>query len=183
MEGNYFVKYIIPMVKHYKLSVGGNMKQLILLLVVSVFLVGCATTVSLPKSVLYDSAKIYPATNPAIVKIFQLEPPQKYIKIGEIELNSPEYGSNAVGDILAGPTNNWGTDTSITFEKKIKEEAAKMGGDAIIVLKDTSLGIRDDGEIKATSSIESNGTLRTEGRISGPKTYGRQLNGVVIKFE
>jgi hypothetical protein len=159
------------------------MKQIILLLASGIFLAGCATTTSLPKSVLYDSAKTYPATNPANIKIFQSEPPQKFIKIGEVELESSEYGPDAVGDILAGPANNWGRDTSATFEKKLKEETAKIGGDAIIILKDVSLGIKGGGKIKTTSYIESDGSLQTEGRVSGPKTYGRKVSGVVIKFE
>lgn len=159
------------------------MKQAKLLLAVSIFLAGCATTAPLPKSVLYDNAKAYPITNPDNVKIFQSEPPQKFVKIGEVELESSEYGSNAVGDILAGPANNWGKDTTATFEKKIKDEVARIGGDAIIILKDTPLGIKGGGKIKATSSIESDGTLQTEGRVSGSESYGRKVSGVVIRFE
>jgi hypothetical protein len=89
-------------------------------------LCGCASFYA----VKLDEDKVYPPTKPADVQILKKAPEQPYIVIGEIR---------AQGETISVQEN---------MEQRLKEKAADMGGDAIILeVKEDTYRIRRDGVI------------------------------------
>ena len=83
-------------------------KLVIIILILSFFVGGCATA----QTVFYDDNKpVYPPTQPEEIKIFHSNPPQPFIRIGEVTVNS----------------------SKTFYQKRLKEKAAGMGGHAIIL--------------------------------------------------
>jgi hypothetical protein len=81
--------------------------------VVTVLIVtSCASTRVVSRETLYDEEKIYPATNPADIKIFQKKPEDiEFIEIGEIIVENARDWNEA--------------------EEILKSKAAEYGGDAV----------------------------------------------------
>ena len=173
------------------------MKHLAVLVVGSLLIMAGYAIAATPTSVKYDETKIYPVTSPSDIKIFRSDPPKKYIKVGEVYLEASNYrhdvrrggllggltqpisaGFRSIGSVLTGSS-----ETNASFENALKVEAAKMGGDAIIILLDAPMGIQGGGNVNATSYQDSSGNVYTQGNVSEVGPFGRKVQGIVIKFE
>ena len=91
-------------------------KYLYCLLVLSLFVAGCISSRVTP-----HPAMFYPPTQPEAVQIFQFPPSIQFEVIGEVEVRGAAAAS-------------WSR-----VEWRLKEEAAKIGGDAVIISKGGSL--------------------------------------------
>lgn len=148
----------------------GNM-QLIKILSLILFVAGCGTTSKI--SVMpYDDSLVLPPTNPQTVKIFNDFPSREFDKIGEIQLSDWMWGQN---DLLVGARGRQ--------EDKLREEAAKMGGNAVVIRRDGAYGQNTTRQFSATSSEDSSGNVYTDGTVSGGGSYGRKIIGIVIRFK
>lgn len=91
-------------------------KYLYLLMVLSLFITGCISSKITP----YPNI-LYPSTRPETVQVFQFTPSIPFEVIGEVEVNGAAAASWSI------------------IEGRLKEEAAKIGGDAVIISKGRSL--------------------------------------------
>lgn len=91
-------------------------KYLYLLMVLSLFIIGCIS----PKITPYTNI-LYPPTRPETVQVFQFTPSIPFEIIGEVEVSGAAAASRN------------------RVERKLKEEAARIGGDAVVVSKGRSL--------------------------------------------
>jgi hypothetical protein len=115
-------------------------------------LAGCATINA--QSTEYVGAPHYPPTVPEHVQVLRTEPTRDHERLGEIVLDSSVEPPPPVTEI----------------EQKLREEAAKMGGDAVVVVYD---------QIQPVAAY-----------VSGPlwardvqTIQGRKLKGIVIHYK
>ena len=144
------------------------MKKIICLFVLTVVMCGCATF----SSQKYPIKESYPPTNPEDIAIFKFFPPVAYKPIGEVETK-------------ASPASKWSS-----LHRKLKEEAAKMGGDAIVIQE----GKEFSGIYTAPGSSTTTGSAYGSGSAvygSSQTTYypgpsvpmmKKRIIGVVIKY-
>ena len=95
------------------------MKKLLLVFIIIILapLLGCTSATT----TLYKNDTTYPATSPEKISIFRQKPPNvDFIELGEIRV------SNRGADIES-------------VEKRMKKEAAKLGGDAVYIINQISL--------------------------------------------
>ena len=150
----------------------------ICIVLLAVLLCGCAMNKATVKTVTYDDKISYTKTSPENIKIFKDFPPRDFIKIGEIDVVTESYSEKekllrlGVGE------------TRESLEGKMREQAAGMGGDAIVIQEDKALGISSDGNVNVNSYKDpQTGDVYTSGTVSGSHEYGRKVYGVVIKFK
>ncbi len=128
-------------------------KRLAVILALALLTAGCAVTQI--KVIPYNEATVYPNYTPEEIKIFRNFPPQKYEKVGEVEVEAPGYNPESY-------FNRWYGESPASFDDKLREAAADIGGDAVVITKDEPVGVTD--------------------KVSVPAPYGRRVEGVVIKF-
>ncbi|MDD3375156.1 MAG: SHOCT domain-containing protein [Candidatus Omnitrophica bacterium] len=132
------------------------------------FLAGCATF----SSQMYPNAKKYPATNPEDIAIFEFPPQEPFVAIGEV-------GSQAAPAAQRE-----------SLYKRLKEEASKMGGDAIIVnhSKDVAGFYNSGGSSYTSGTVYGYGNTATySGTTTTYPTYStpivkKIIRGLVIKY-
>ncbi|RON10157.1 hypothetical protein BK659_07895 [Pseudomonas brassicacearum] len=95
------------------------------------------------------------ATSPNSVQILRSAPTRPYTRLGEVILHSSEQPAPPVNE----------------FEQKLREEAAKIGGDAVVVIYDMVLPI----SAYVSAPLPLNRDVHTEQR--------RKLKGIVIHYE
>jgi len=100
----------------------------------------------------YAGAPQQPPTQPANVRILRFEPTQPYQQLGEIVLNVPDTSQ---------PHEN--------VEDKLKQEAANLGADAVIVV---DARIQQEGE-----DFDPNSFFNYEG------VYGERVVAKAIKYQ
>jgi len=122
---------------------------------------------------MYPIKENYAPTNPDKVAIFRLAPPTPYQAIGEVQ-------------VKAAHASNWNS-----LYRRLKEEAAKMGGDAIILQE----GEQFAGMLNSGGSATTTGTAEIYGNSAtfnanteyGPTTsialMKKRIFGVVIKYK
>ena len=144
------------------------MKKLICLLILVVLVSGCATF----SSQKYPIKESYVPTKPEDIAIFKFFPPVAYKPIGEVEARG-------------APASKWDS-----LHRRLKEEAAKIGGDAIVIQE----GKEFSGIYTAPGSSTSTGSAYGSGGAvygSSQTTYypgpsvpmmKKQIIGVVIKY-
>jgi len=127
------------------------MKSIVLLLIVCLAVSGCASF----DSVTYDDRVRYRPTDPEFVKVFSNTPPRNFVKIGEV---------SAKGMNISSRTN---------MIRRLKEDAAAMGGDAII--------LNTEEVVQGTSG---RGRETDDGYFSVNTDINRYpvMSGIVIKF-
>lgn len=144
------------------------MRKLIHLLVLVMVVSGCATF----SSQMYSQKENYFPTNPENIQIFKFPPPTPHKAIGEVEARG-------------APASKWNS-----LYRRLKEKAAAMGGDAIIV--------QEGKELKGIYTSPGYSTTTGGGQIYGDSfSYGSQttyypgsstplmrkrITGVVIKY-
>jgi len=134
---------------------------------------GCASVQTQSKVTAYGNETSYTPTNPAAVKIFRNFPPQQFIRLGEIEIDSPNYAEvNFLGL----------TETPSAFETRLRQSAAQIGGDAVVIVDDRPTGMTGSTVSINTYQNPATGSIHTSGDARGPQAYGRRIYGLVIKF-
>lgn len=129
------------------------LRKQIYLIFACVLLSGCTT---------FGSAKytdtVYPATNPQDVKVFFEQPPVEFVKIGEVTAD----------------TSNTSMHSHVI--ERLKEMAAQMGADAIILRKEEKLeGYSEYGNTEKHRTGESYHSTTTA-------QYSAQMLGIAIKY-
>jgi hypothetical protein len=124
------------------------MNRIIFLLIILMFASGCVTT----SQNLYDTNVSYVATSPDSVSVFhELPRGRKFVKIGEVTVDK---------------ASSWAV-----AERKLKEQTAKLGGNAVYI-------------IKTDSRVGKSGMTMTIG--DAPKGGGTNsmllVTGVAIKY-
>lgn len=128
------------------------MKKVFLMLL-CLLLVGCASF-DVTKM---DNVKTYPPNNPADVEILTQEPARPYVVIAEIR---------AQGETISRQEN---------MKERMKEKAAAMGADAIILKSDEE--VRRFGQ--ASKAVEDNQGYG----VDINKMFTKKMKGKVIKFK
>ncbi|MDD2654716.1 MAG: hypothetical protein PHI86_06405 [Candidatus Omnitrophica bacterium] len=128
-------------------------KKAFYLIFICMFLVGCTT---------FGSEKytdtVYPATSPENVKVFYEQPPVEFVKIGEVIADT---GNTSIHSHVID---------------RLKDMAAQMGADAIILREEEKLeGFHEYGNTEKHASGESYRTTTTA-------QYTTRLFGVAIKY-
>ncbi len=152
-----------------KVIEGEKMKKLIYLFVIAMLVSGCAYF----SSQRYPIKENYAPTNPDKVAIFKFPPPTPYQTIGEVEAK-------------AAPASNWDS-----LHRRLKEEAAKMGGDAIIVQEGKEFaGMYNSGGYASTTGnaqVYGNSATFNANTYYSPTTsmpmMKKRILGVVIKYK
>src|SRR5512139_1250910 len=94
----------------------GIMNRKLLLIVFSLWLAGCASIST--RTRIYPGAPKYPPTDPLKVEILRVAPTRPHDRLGEIALDATDDPSRE------------------RIEKKLKNAAAKLGADAMVVVFD-----------------------------------------------
>lgn len=145
------------------------MKKPIYLFIVVMLASGCAYF----SSQMYPIKENYTPTNPDKVAIFRFPPSTPYQAIGEIE-------------VKAAPASNWNS-----LHRRLKEEAAKMGGDAIIIQEGKEFaGMYNSGgytETTGNAQVYGNSASFNANTYYSPTTsvpmMKKRILGVVIKYK
>jgi hypothetical protein len=87
-------------------------------LVLALGLASCATVDA--TSTQYVGAPTFPPTSPTSVQILRVEPARPHVRLGEIQIEGSTDPAPPVAEI----------------EAKLREEGAKMGADAVVVVLD-----------------------------------------------
>jgi hypothetical protein len=126
-----------------------------------VLLSGCASA----RSVHYARATQYPPTDPAKIEIYRVEPAEPYERLGEIEYNGMAIAS-------------WSG-----AEKMLREKAAAMGADAVLVLQRGTFvsGYSPGVGSYAASSAGGVGTGASS-YVGSQPVHRKAMFGVAIKF-
>ncbi|EXF93523.1 hypothetical protein HK44_007545 [Pseudomonas fluorescens HK44] len=103
----------------------------------------------------YAGAQHTTATSPNSVQILRTPPTRPYTRLGEVILHSSTQPAPPVNE----------------FEQRLREEAAKIGGDAVVVIYDMMLPI----SAYVSAALPLNRDFHTEQR--------RKLKGIVIHYE
>ena len=90
------------------------MKKIITLLALVILVSGCANF----NVIKYNDRVNYPPTNPDAVRLFNSDPPQAFEKIGELKCDVAMISSYTA------------------IRRRIQEEGAKLGADAVVVNMD-----------------------------------------------
>ncbi|MBM3248531.1 MAG: hypothetical protein FJZ10_03825 [Candidatus Omnitrophica bacterium] len=128
-------------------------RKQVIIISICIFLAGCTT---------FGSAKytdtVYPITNPQEVKVFFEEPPVGFVKIGEVTADTANASIHS------------------HVIDRLKEMAAGMGADAIILRKEEKLeGYHEYGNTEKHRSGESYRSTTTA-------RYSTQMLGIAIKY-
>lgn len=126
-------------------------------------LAGCSTV----KTDVNSYGKIYPPTDPKLVRILYEYPPQEFFRIGEVELTDSAFGQ----------------EHSVAQKKKLREAAAGIGGDAVVIRQDAPLGRSNEQRFSVASAYDPQTGFNANASAVGPHDYGRRLIAVVIKFQ
>ena len=114
----------------------------------------------------YTRAPQYPPTDPAKVEIYRVEPAEPYERLGEIE-----YDGMAIA--------SWSG-----AEKKVREKAAAMGADAVLVLQRGSYVAGYTPGVGSYAGSSAGGVGTASGTSLGSQSYNRKaMFGVAIKFK
>lgn len=126
------------------------MRRLVVTLAVALLAAGCASF-SATKT---DNTN-YKPTDPDSVEILSAQPKREFVRIGEVR---------ASGETISSREN---------MIQRLKEDAANMGGDAIIMkVTETEPQLLKDGkDIKSTYVLDFN------------KMYMPRMQGIVIKYK
>ncbi|WP_256676688.1 hypothetical protein [Pseudomonas sp. H3(2019)] len=103
----------------------------------------------------YAGAQHTTATSPDSVQILRTAPTRPYTRLGEVILHTRTQPAPPVSE----------------FEQRLREEAAKIGGDAVVVIYDMTLPISD----YVSAALPMDRDLHSEQR--------RKLKGIVIHYE
>ena len=121
------------------------------------------------------SKSAYSPTDPLSVQILREFPPEEtFVKIGEVSVEAGAYGVGLFGE-----------ETKETFEAKLKQETARMGGDAVVIKEDKPFSTDKSNPSWSTDTYQDKkGHIRSSGTVSEPRQYesGRKFFGIVIKF-
>lgn len=141
---------------------------------------GCETIPARVTGNLYGTIRRAP-TNPAAVRIYRNFPSEGYVRIGEIEASAPNY--------VEQPAYNWGVglaQTKETFEAQLRQKAAELGGDALVMTQDGPVSYTTptiSTESRQDESADTAQVTKTTTQVAAPVGVGRRVSGIVIKFQ
>ena len=138
------------------------MKRYSLLCVGLLCLCGCASA----RSNRYTRAPQYPPTDPATIQIYHVEPDEPYERLGEIA-----YDGMAIA--------SWSG-----AEKLLREKAAAMGADAVLVLQSGSYVSGNTPAVGSYAWLQAGGTGGGAGTYLGSQPVHRKgMFALAIKFK
>lgn len=139
----------------------------------AILLTSCATTQV--HTAAYDTTQTYAPTAPDHVQVYKMFPTKRpFVRLGEVEVNAPDYEQNTLG---IWPEN------SNTFEAKMKEAAAKLGADGVVIVGDGYSYYDPTTGMKSNQYTDPvTGQTYSSLDLKLPEYKGRKALAIALKF-